>query len=127
MNRLIWVLQVLFGVYFVAIGVMHFTLPAGLPEPMGWMYELSTTLHVASGIAEIAGGLGLILPAATRIKPHLTPLAAAGLAVVMILASVWHLPRGETQTIVVNLVLAGLLASIAYFRWRIRPVVSRNA
>ena len=68
MNILLWVLQVLLGVYFVAIGAMHFILPPGLPAMMGWMYELSPTLHAISGIAEILGGLGLILPSATKIQ-----------------------------------------------------------
>jgi uncharacterized membrane protein len=52
----------------VAIGVMHFAVPEGLPDQMAWMYDLPTWLHVASGTAELLGGLGLVLPAATRIR-----------------------------------------------------------
>ena len=52
-HRLLWILQFVFGVYFVAVGVLHFIVPDGLPDLMSWMYELSDGLHVASGIAEM--------------------------------------------------------------------------
>ena len=50
-NRTLWVLQILFGLYFLYIGVMHFIVPDGLPDMMGWMYDLSDGLHWASGAA----------------------------------------------------------------------------
>lgn len=127
MNRVLWVLQVLFGAYFVFVGVMHFVLPPGLPAQMDWMYDLSTTLHVVSGTAEILGGLGLILPALTRIRPELTAVAALGLAVVMIFASLWHAGRGEGTQIVLNLVTAAILLFVAYGRWRSHPIAPRGA
>ena len=126
MNPFVWLLQIVLGVYFVAIGVLHLVVPEGLPGQMAWMYDLPTWLHVLSGTAEVLGGLGLVLPALTRIKPQLTPLAATGLAVVMVLAAAWHLPRGETQNLVSNLVLAVLLALIAYVRWRKHPIPGRG-
>lgn len=122
MHRLTWILQIILGIYFVAIGVLHFIVPSGLPGPLEWMYDLPTWLHVASGTAEIAGGLGLILPSLTRIKPDLTPLAAAGLATVMLLAAAWHLSQGDPLAIVSNLVLAVLLTVIAMVRWRVHPI-----
>jgi putative oxidoreductase len=128
MNRLLWVLQVVFGVYFVAIGVMHFVVPDGLPPLMGWMYELSEGLHTASGIAEILGGLGLILPGVTRIRPELTIWAAAGLALVMIGAAVWHAGRdGEAVNIALNLFNAAVLGFIAYGRARLAPLAPTPA
>ncbi len=122
MHRSTWILQIVLGVYFIAIGVLHFIVPAGLPDPLAWMYDLPTWLHIASGTAEIAGGLGLILPSLTRIKPGLTPLAAAGLATVMLLAAAWHLSQGDPQAIVSNLVLAALLTLITVVRWRVHPI-----
>ena len=68
MNILLWVLQIVFGVYFTAVGIMHFIVPPGLPDMMAWMYDLPVWLHYVSGIAEILGGLGLILPALFRIQ-----------------------------------------------------------
>jgi len=51
------------------------------------------------GVSELAGALGLILPAATRIRPGLTPLAALGLSTIMALAMLFHLVRGEPQAL----------------------------
>jgi putative oxidoreductase len=68
------------------------------------------------GVAELAGGLGLILPAATRIRPMLTPLAALGLATIMTLAFVFHIQRGEWDALPVNAVLGALAAFVAWGR-----------
>ncbi|MDH4119927.1 MAG: DoxX family protein [Acidimicrobiia bacterium] len=127
MNRALWILQILLGVYFLAVGVMHFIVPDGLPSTMSWMYDLSTGLHVVSGVAEILGGLGLILPAVTGIRPALVPLAATGLALVMAGAIVYHIGRGETQNVVFNVVLIALLGFIAYGRSRLHPHKTRAA
>lgn len=125
MNRLLWTLQIVFGIYFLAIGIMHFVVPDGLPGPMEWMYELSDTLHVVSGVAEILGGLGLILPGLTGIRPELTVWAAAGLVVVMLGAAIWHVGRGEITNIVLNLVIAAILGYIAYGRAVKSPLSER--
>jgi uncharacterized membrane protein YphA (DoxX/SURF4 family) len=126
MNVLLWILQVLFGVYFVFVGVTHFTLPPGLPAPMSWMYELSPALHAISGVAEILGGLGLILPGLTKIQTRLTPLAGAGLALVMLGALIWHFQRGEFQNIAFNVFLALIVGFIAYGRWKLKPLKNRG-
>lgn len=125
-NIITWLLQIILGVYFVAIGVAHFTVPDGLPEQMAWMYDLSTTMHAVSGTAEILGGLGLILPGITRVKPRLVPLAASGLVIVMAGAAVWHVTRGEFDNVASNVVLALLLVLVAYIRFRVRPINERG-
>lgn len=122
MNRTAWILQVLLAIYFVTTGVIHLVVPDGLPDPLTWMYDLSTPLHWVAGLAEIAGGLGLVLPAAIRIAPRLTPLAASGLVVVMLSAAVWHATRGEVQSIIGNVVVALLLTLVAYVRFRLHPI-----
>lgn len=126
-NRVLWILQWLVGLYFIGIGVAHFVVPEGLPEPLSWMYDLSDTLHAVTGVAEILGGLGLILPALTRILPALTPLAAVGLAIVMIGAVVFHSGREEYLNIVLNLINMALLGYIAYGRWRLAPIEPRSS
>lgn len=113
-------------VYFLAIGIMHFAVPEGLPALLAWMYELSDTLHVVTGIAEILGGLGLILPSITRIRPGLTPLAGLGLIVIMVGAVVWHVGRGEMLNVGVNVVNIIVLAYIAYGRWKLVPIELRT-
>ena len=126
MNIALWILQVLLGIYFIFIGVNHFIVPPGLPEAMSWMYELSPGLHYFSGTVEILAGLGLILPGLTKIQTRLTPLAAAGLVLVMIGAMVWHLQRCEVTNIFLNLILAALAGFVAYGRWRLSPLPDRS-
>ena len=123
-NRVLWILQWLFGLYFIALGMMHFVVPEGLPAQLGWMYDLSDSLHIAAGIAEILGGIGLILPSVTRIQPWLTPLAALGLIAVMVGAIVWHLGRDEFVNLGINVINIVALAYIAYGRLRL-PIAPR--
>lgn len=125
-HRFLWVLQWVFGLYFIAIGVMHFIVPEGLPDLMSWMYELDDTLHVISGVAEILGGLGLILPGLTGIRPELTIAAALGLLIVMLGAIIFHLGRGEAISIGTNLFNAVVMGYIAYGRWRLAPLDSSD-
>jgi hypothetical protein len=66
---------------------------------------------------ELLAAIGLVLPAATGILPWLTPLAAAGLALVMLLAAITHLRRKEPRAVVVNAVLFALSAFVAWQRF----------
>jgi uncharacterized membrane protein len=104
---------------------MHFVVPEGLPGPMEWMYDLSDTLHSISGTAEILGGLGLTLPGLTKIMPQLTVSAAAGLAIVMLGAVVYHLGRGEAQNIFTDVLVGAIMAYLAYARWKLTPLRAR--
>ena len=124
MKTLIWILQLVLGVYFLAVGILHFIVPDGLPDLMSWMYELSQGLHIFSGVAEILAGIGLLLPILVRPLRPLIPLAALGLVVVMIGAVVWHATRGEAASIINNLVMAVLAGVVAYGRWRLHPLDS---
>lgn len=125
-NTFLWVLQLVMGLFFIGVGILHFAVPEGLPDRMAYMYDMSDGLHVASGSAEILGGLGLLLPGLTKIRTELTVYAALGLVVVMIAAAIWHLNRGETSNIVSNVILAGILAWIAAARLRFTPLPSRS-
>ena len=81
MSKALWIVQVLLAALFVFAGAMKFVAPLGeSPLPAGLVYFI--------GVVEILGGVGLIVPALTRIKPVLTPIAAAGLVVIMIGATV---------------------------------------
>lgn len=120
-QRVLTILQWVVGLYFIAIGVMHFIVPDGLPAMMGWMYELDETLHWISGTAEILGGLGLILPGLTKIRPELTTWAAIGLILVMVGATIFHVGREEYQSIGFNVFLIIALGYIAYGRTRLAP------
>lgn len=121
-NGFLWAIQIIFGIYFIAIGILHFIVPEGLPAPMEWMYDLSDPLHIVTGTAEILGGLGLILPGLTKIRPELTIYAAAGLAILMVGALIYHLNRGETQNMVTNVLTGAIMAYLAYARWKLTPL-----
>lgn len=127
MNILLWILQVLLGIFFLGTGVNHFIVPPGLPAPMAWMYDLPTSLHIFSGTAEILAGLGLILPGLTRIQTRLTPLAALGMVLVMVSAAVWHVTRGEFPNIFMNIILTGVAGFVAYGRWKLSPLKGKGA
>jgi hypothetical protein len=107
-----------FGIYFLAVGILHFVVPPGLPSALAWMYELSDPLHAVAGTAEVLGGLGLILPPLVGRAPRLTSVAASGLSLVMIGAAAWHATRGEWVQILGNLVVAGVMAYVAGQEWR---------
>jgi uncharacterized membrane protein len=124
-DRILWVLQWVFGLYFIAFGVMHFAVPEGLPQTLEFMYDLDDTLHYVTGVAEILGGLGLILPGLTGISPELTSWAAVGLALVMTGAIIYHSGRGEFLNIVLNVIVGGAMIYVAYGRWRLAPLRAR--
>lgn len=123
----LWILQIFLGVYFIFVGISHFIVPDGLPSMMDWMYELSDTTHAIAGVAEILGGLGLILPSVTRIRPELTVWAAIGLIGVMVGAIIWHLTRGEAASIATNVLNIVLLAAVAYGRAKPYPIEARSS
>ena len=79
-------------------------------------------LFVFIGVCEFLGGVGLILPTMTGAKPKLTPFAAIGLTLVMMLAAVFHILRGEYNFLAINVVLGGVAAFIAYERLFVRPI-----
>jgi len=118
----LWFAQLLLAAAFLLVGYIHALAPIAVAVARApWVASLPVALVRFIGIAELAGALGLLLPAATRIQPKLAPLAAAGLATMMVLAIPFHLMRGETNAIVINLVLASLAAFVAWGRmWRVQ-------
>jgi putative oxidoreductase len=122
----LWVVQGLLGALFLAVGVMKATQPiAVLGDTLGWPAAVPAALVRVIGVAELLGGLGLILPAATRVKPMLTPLAGVGLAMVMLLATIFHISHGELGALPIPLVLGGLAAFVAWGRAAKAPIAPR--
>src|SRR5206468_8131741 len=93
MNILLWVLQVLLALIFVAHGWLLLSPPASLIEQMN--AAMSPAFRIFIGVAEVVAAFGLIVPAATRIQPFWVPAAAGGMVFVMISATVFHIMRGE--------------------------------
>ena len=122
MNVTLWILQGVLAVIFAVAGVTHFLPPEGLPEAMRGVAEMPAGVPYFIGAVEILAVLGLILPGLTGIQTRLTPLASAGLILVMVGAIVWHAQREEFPNIVLNVILAVIAAFVAYGRWRVRPL-----
>ena len=97
-----------------------------LAEFMPWVNDLPSALVRFIGLEEIADGLGLVLPAITKILPWLTPLAGAALALSMIFAIVFNASRGEFPNVIFTLVLLVLALYVAYGRWKRMPIAARS-
>jgi hypothetical protein len=127
MNVTLWTLQVLWGVSFsiTGFGKVFFYNPVlwnRALHQVPWFSAVPHDLMIFIGVCEFLGGIGLILPAATGIKPILTPISAAALALVMVLATGFHIARAEYVFVALNVVLAVVSAYIAYQRAFTRPV-----
>src|SRR5215204_4813578 len=93
MKITLWVLQILLALAFFAHGWLLLAPPPEIAAQMN--AELPRSFWIFLGVAEILAAVGLTLPGLTRIKPWLVPCAAAGVVIVMICATIWHLVRGE--------------------------------
>jgi uncharacterized membrane protein YphA (DoxX/SURF4 family) len=123
----LWVVQVALAALFGMAGLMKLTQPVdALAASLPWVTSVPEMLVRFIGAAEFAGALGLILPSLTRIQPRLTALAALGLAVVMVLASAFHLTRGEASMLPMNLVIGLLALSVAWGRGKAAPITPRG-
>jgi hypothetical protein len=123
LNIALWIVQALLATAFLATGVQKLlTAVAGFAEKAP---GFSQGLFKFIGVAEVAGALGMILPTATGIMPRLTPWAGVGLMTVMILATAFHIWRGELSNTLVTIPLGLLAAFVAWGRFFKAPIASR--
>lgn len=128
MRVTLWIFQTVLAAMFLAIGASKAfqsteDVIASTPVIAGFPGWLITVI----GVVEMAGAVGLVLPAATRIAPVLTPLAAAGLALTMVAAALYHIAQGEYADITINLALLTPLAFLAWARSRRWPIAPRTS
>jgi uncharacterized membrane protein YphA (DoxX/SURF4 family) len=122
----LWIAQVLLALAFAMAGSMKLTQPiATLAAKMVWPGTIPEGLVRFIGLSELLGAFGLVVPAAIRKKPILTPFAAIGLTTIMVLAACFHLSRGEAGMVPTNLVLGGLTAFVAWGRLKKAPIAPR--
>ncbi len=120
MNRALWIVQGLLALFFaLASGAPKLLLPAEMLPPMP--IPLPGAFVTFIGVAEVLGGLGLILPGLLRIRPGLTPLAAAGLVLVTIGATAYNLAAGFVGSALFAALVGLLCAFVAYGRWKLVP------
>lgn len=125
-NIALWVLQIILAAMFAMAGFTKATTPFNeLATMMPWTADVPSLMVRFIGMAEILGSVGLLLPALLRIRPVLTPVAAAGLVLVMILAALFHITRGEFAATGLNFLFAALSALVAWGRFKKVPVAAR--
>ena len=126
MKIALWIVQVLLAGLFLLSGGMKAAMPAaGLAENMLWVADSPWWLPKLIGISEVLGAIGLILPAALRVLPVLTPVAASALGVVMLLAMGMHAMYAEYGAIGMNAVILLMCAFVAWGRFVKEPVQPR--
>lgn len=121
----LWVAQGLLAAAFGMAGFMKITMPVEELAKNGMSfvtnYGIGTVRFI--GISEVLGALGLILPAALRIKPILTPLAAVGIAIIMVLATSYHVTNSEPFAPTIILLL--LASFVAWGRFKKSPIQAK--
>lgn len=121
MKKTLWTIQILLAMLFLFAGGAKFVMPADqMTQGMPAALASGGFIHFI-GVCEALGGLGMILPGLLGIKPALTPMAASGLVIIMIGATVLSVPQGFIAT-AVPLVTGLLAAFVAYGRWRLAPL-----
>ncbi len=118
MTYVLWIVQGLLALIFLFTGGMKLILPLEvmteqMPLPLPGLFLRFI------GVAEVLGAIGLILPGLLRIRPGLTPLAATGLVIIMIGATVLTLAGGDVVPALIPLVVGLLSAFVTYGRWRL--------
>ena len=123
MSWLLWIVQALLALLFLYAGGLKLILPV---EEMTAQIPMPGLLLRFIGLCEVLGAIGLIVPGLTRIRPELTPLAAAGLVIIMVGATVITLMYMPASWAVLPLVTGILAAFVAYGRWRLAPQAPRS-
>ncbi len=123
MNILLWILQVLLAVAFLAHGIMFLAPPPEIAVQMDAI--LPRWFQLFLGVAEVLAAVGLTLPGLTRIRPELVPAAAVGVMIVTVSATVLHLVRSELSSAVITFVLFAMAAVVGHGRWRTHRIAPR--
>ena len=119
MNYTLWIVQGLLAAIYLLSGGMKLVLPL---EKMTGPVPLPGLFIRFIGVCEVLGAIGLILPGLLRIRPGLTPLAAAGLVIIMVGATVITLIGGDVALALIPLAVGLLAAFVAFGRWRLAPL-----
>jgi hypothetical protein len=119
MNVVLWMIQGLVAAMFLMSGVTKSTQPRDkLVQRMPFYEDIAPPVVRLIGGAELAGALGLVLPAVFGFATVLAPLAATGLALIMVLATGMHARRKEPGAMLLTSVLLILAVVIAWSRFR---------
>jgi uncharacterized membrane protein YphA (DoxX/SURF4 family) len=127
LNIALWIVQVLLAAMFLMAGIMKSTMPMGqLYVSMAWTKDVAAGLVRFIGVCELLGAFGLLLPSLFRVKPILTPIAALALILVMILAMMFHISRGEANIIGMHIAIILLALFVAWGRFKKVPIRAKK-
>ena len=125
LNIALWISQGFIFVAFVTFGVMKLFMPVKTLAAMWiWPGQVPLWFLHLMGILDAAGGIGVFLPALTRIAPRLTVIAALCCVLLQIAAIIFHASRGEFVALPINIVLLALVSFIFWGRRKI-PILPR--
>jgi len=126
LNIFLWIAQVILaGMFFMAGYAKISTSVEVAAQQMPWATDIPEMLFRFIGISEMAGALGLVLPALLRIQPRLTPLTVMGLTAIMFFAAMFHISRGEYAMLGTNVFLALIAFFVYWGRTRKFPIKPR--
>ena len=121
----LWIAQALVALVFVGTGLFKLVTPVStLAGLWPWAGEYPNLLR-STGVMDLGGGIGIVLPALTRIRPRLTVLAALGCVALMVGAIVFHLSRGEGANTPFNIVMLALALFVFWGRRTKVPINQR--
>jgi len=127
LNSVLWAMQGFLFLAFGAAGIMKLTMPIPkLADQMTWPGAVPEALVRGIGAAEVAGAMGVLLPALTRMRPWITSYAAMGLATVMICAVGYHLMLFQGKALVPSIILGIIAGYVAWGRETVLPIRARN-
>lgn len=124
MNIVLWILQVLLALAFLAHGLLFFFPPPEIAQLMN--ESLPRWFQLFLGTAEVLAAVGLTLPGLTRVMPWLVTWAAVGIMIVMISATIYHVMRNEISSAVATFVLLAMATFVAYMRYRVLPIREKS-
>lgn len=115
-NRIVWTMQILLALVFLAHGAMMLFPPAEIAKLMN--EALPRWFQLFIGISEVLATIGLTLPAITGVQPWLVAWAAGGIMIIMISATIYHLTRREYSSAATTLVLLAMATAVTRVRYQ---------
>lgn len=126
MNLSLWIVQVLLALLYIMAGAnKSFVAIDELSKMLPWVLNVTPELVRFIGVCELLGALGLILPSVLRIKPILTPIAATGLSIIQVLATIFHIKNEELSMIGLNLIILIMSVFVVWGRFEKSPIQSK--
>jgi uncharacterized membrane protein YphA (DoxX/SURF4 family) len=127
LNLTLWIVQGLLALTFTGAGIWKLITPVpDLAAKMPWMGQVSPNFLYMTAVFDALGGVGILLPSLTRVRPAVAVLAALGCAALQISAIAFHFSRGEGANTPFNFVLVALSLFVAWGRWSAAPISGRG-